>query len=883
MSAPILATKLFIPRPRPRAVQRLRLVERLDEARELALVSAPAGFGKTSVVAEWVERRQAGDPRLAVGWLSLDEGDGDPFRFLLYFAASLQGVDPNCGADALAALLSPSPPSARSVLVDLINEIDGLARDMLLVLDDYHAIDSPMVDTELAFLVDNLPSRMRLVVVTREDPDLPLARLRAKGELTELRAADLRFTSEEAADFLGRAMGLRLKPEEVAALEARTEGWIAGLQLAAVSMRGVSDISGFIASFAGSHRFVLDYLVEEVLRRESEGVQSFLVRTSILDRFCGPLCDALTGGPGATGMLEYLERVNLFVVPLDDERRWYRYHRLFAELLRQRLGQGEPAFVSELHVRASAWLEENGLLIEAFRHAAQAGDHERAERLAESRGMPIYFRGAVIAILEWLASLPVRTLDERPSLRVLYATMSLVAGRTAGVEEALDAAQSAVASASSEAEDTKAKNRGLLGRIAAARATLAVTRYQPDEVLRHSSRAFEYLLPDDLQFRMTATWAEAVAHLLNGEREGTVRSFADLESMSLAAEDPFFLQLALCGLAESQEQDTRLHEAAQTYRRALDSFGEHPQPNASEAHLGLARILYQWNELDAAQVEAERGLHLARQYDSAIDRFILCELELARIKIAKGLAAAVAAKLDDLENAARSRGFLHRVPAIAGLRVEALMRLGRTEEAARVADRYDLPAAKARVFMACGECDSALALLASLSREMWSRHWKDEYLKVLVLQALALQGTGQGDEAIRLAGEAAGLAEAGGSLRLFLDEGEPMAALVAAVDSRGKSAYAGRILSAFEAERRHRGDSESRVSSLHAQALLDPLSERELEVLRLVAEGLSNQEIGERLFLALDTIKGHNRRIFDKLDVKRRTEAIARSRELGLL
>ncbi|MGA2380337.1 MAG: LuxR C-terminal-related transcriptional regulator [Spirochaetia bacterium] len=785
----------------------------------------------------------------------------------------------------MAALHSPQPPSAESILTDLINEIDGISRDILLVLDDYHAVDSPRVDEQLAFLLEHLPARMRLVIASRADPNLPLARLRARGELTELRAADLRFSPDEAADFLGRVTGLELTAEDIAALESRTEGWIAGLQLAALSMQGQKDIAGFIHSFTGSHRFVLDYLAEEVLRHQSEGIQAFLLRTSILDRLCGSLCDALMQeGPGplpnlgASGQetLEYLERANLFIVPLDSERRWYRYHRLFVELLRQRLEQslaankaGGETGAAALHIRASRWCEENGLPIEAFRHAAAAADIDRAERLINSKEMPIHFRGAVIAILDLLASLPTTVLDARPSLRVLTATMSLVAGRTTGVEEALQAAERALQCA--EPDETI---HDLTGRIAAARATLAVTRYQPDTIMVQSRRALEHLHPDDLGFRFTALWTMAVAHSLQGDRAAAAQIYAELESQSHIARDVFFTQLALCGLGETQELDNQLLQAAETYRRALRSFSDHPQPNANEAHLGLARILYEWNDLDAAEEHGERGLQLARQYDSAIDRFILCELLLAKVTLARGYVAAAAARLDELAITARTPSFRHRLPEIAALQVPILLCQGNMEAAAHLAGTFDLPQSRARVLLARNEPSSTLAQLEPLRSQMEARGWQDERLKVLALQALALHAEGREAEALRVLVETMELAEGGGFIRLFLDEGAPMARLLSVAAARGiMPAYVGKLQTAFAAEKQNR---EGAIAE-------SALSRRELEVLGLIAEGLSNQEIGERLFLALDTIKGHNRRIFEKLEVKRRTEAIARGRELGLL
>ena len=433
MPAPILATKLYIPPSRRSVVLRPRLVERLNDGlaagNRLTLVSAPAGFGKTTLVGEWV----AGCGR-PVAWLSLDEGDSDPSRFLTYLIAALQTVAPGIGEGVLTVLQSPQPPPLESTLTALLNDVTAIPSDVVLVLDDYHVLDAKPVDDALAFLVEHLPPQLHLVIATREDPALPLARLRARGQLTELRAADLRFTPDEAAEFLNQVMGLDLSAEEIAALDARTEGWIAGLQLAAISLQGRADAAGFIASFAGSHRFVLDYLVEEVLQRQPEPVQTFLLRTSILDRLCGPLCDAVLLDASASGQetLEYLDRANLFIVPLDTERRWYRYHHLFADLLRQRRQQSAVSSggEDEDHLRASEWFEANGLEIEAFEHAAAGHDVERAERLIEGRGMPLHFRGALVPILHWLESLPTTALDARPSLWVTYARCCSARART---------------------------------------------------------------------------------------------------------------------------------------------------------------------------------------------------------------------------------------------------------------------------------------------------------------------------------------------------------------------------------------------------------------------------------------------------------------------
>ncbi|MEP7359223.1 MAG: LuxR family transcriptional regulator, partial [Anaerolineales bacterium] len=590
MATPILATKLFVPPPRARVVLRPRLIERLETGHaagsKLTLISAPAGFGKTSLVSEWI----AGGRSRPAAWLSLDEADNDPARFLSYLAAALQtiaaqqGTAGSLGQGVLKMLQSPQPPPIESILTTLLNEITTLPGQFVLVLDDYHVIEAQVVDSALAFLLERLPPQMHLVITTREDPDLPVARLRARGQLTELRAADLRFTPGEAAEFLNPVMGLRLAPDDIAALEKRTEGWIAGLQLAAISMHGHPDAAGFIQSFTGSHHFVLDYLVQEVLQQQPGPVQTFLLRTSILDRLCGPLCDAVLleeGGPPpsplASGQatLRRIEQANLFINPLDNERRWYRYHHLFADLLRQRLRQsiGGSASeadrrVNELHIRASRWYEENGLEIEAFRHAAAAGDIERAERLIDG-GIPLHLRGAVTAILDWLGSLPLSVMNARPALWWRFGSLLLVVGQTTGVEEKLDAAEAALPAGAAPDANT----RHLIGRIATARAVLALTRYQADNMLAQSRRALEYLPPANLALRANANWTLGYGHLLLGDRAAGRRALTEAIALSQAAGDIFTGILATTGLGNIQEVENELHPAAETYRRILQLAG----------------------------------------------------------------------------------------------------------------------------------------------------------------------------------------------------------------------------------------------------------------------------------------------------------------------
>lgn len=948
MTTPILATKLYIPPSRPKLVTRPRLIQQLNEGlhRKLTLISAPAGFGKTTLVGEWINQKVEGERTNAwrgagetihakrssfifhpskVAWLSLDEGDNDPTRFLVYLVAALQTIATNIGAGVLGVLHAPPSqlPPTESILTALLNEITTIPDHFILVLDDYHVIDAKPVDQALTFLLEHQPPQMHLVIATREDPDLPLARLRAQGQLTELRAADLRFTPAEAAEFLNPVMGLSLAAEDIAALETRTEGWIAGLQLAALALQGLTlqgtisireyqDATSFIRSFTGSHHFVMDYLVEEVLQQQPEHVQTFLLHTSILDRLCGPLCDAVLGKDEggrvnasreennsafslrpSSFILEYLERANLFIIPLDNARRWYRYHHLFADLLRQRLYQ---SFVSsaedagnrlnELHTRASQWYEDNGFQLEAFQHAAAANDIDRAERLIDGKGIPLHFSGAVTPILDWLASLPAPVLNARPSLWWRHASLLLINGQTIGVEEKLQAAETALA-ASLQKTEMDDKTRNLIGQIAAAKSTLALTRYDIETMLAQSRRALEYLDSDNILTRATAYWTQGYAYTLLGDRVAARRALTEAISISQTSGAIFTTILATIGLGNVQEADNQLHQAAETYQDVLRLAGDKPQQIISEAHLGLARVLYEWNDLDAAEQHGQQSLLLARQYERIIDRFIICEVFLARLKLAQGDIAGAAAILAQADQSARRQNFVYRIPEIAAAQVLTFLRQGDLAAAAHLAQTHNLPLSQARVRLAQGDPAAALAMLETWRRQAEAKGWEDERLKTMVLQAVALHAQGEKDKARQTLGDALALAEPEGFIRIFVDEGILMAELLKRVKDEGgrMKEYIRQILAAFGSQEATHpfGSAQDKPSSFISQPLVDPLSQRELEILQLIAQGLSNDEIGRRLFLALDTVKGHNRKIFDKLQVQRRTEAVARARELGLL
>jgi LuxR family maltose regulon positive regulatory protein len=895
MFSPLLATKLYLPPPRPNAVARPRLLARLNAGLHgrLTLISAPAGFGKSTLASAWAQA--CGRP---VAWLALDAGDNDPVRFLAYLTAAVQTVAPEVGAGVLAALRAPQPPPAPALLTALVNEIAALPTPCLLVLDDYHVIEAAAVDGALAFFIEHLPPPLHLAIATREDPPLPLARLRARGQLTEVRAADLRFTADEAAAFLNQAMGLNLGADAIAALEARTEGWIAGLQLAAISMQGYGgDRAAFIDSFTGSHRFVMDYLVEEVLAQQPAAVQTFLLRTSILERMCAPLCAAVVGEGATNGqeMLALLERANLFLIPLDDERRWYRYHHLFGDLLRQRLQasvtRDDGVDAATLHRRASQWCEANGLLLEAFHHAVAANDIDHAAFLVEGNGMPLHFRGAVTPVLSWLAALPTHELDAHPNLWITYASALLFTGQLNGIEPKVKAAEAIL-----PADPTDAATRDLVGRIASIRATVAVTQHQDAVIVAQAQRALEFLHPANLPVRTATTWALGYAYELQGNRSAARQSYTAAVAAAEAIGHFIMHLMSTLGIAHMQEADNQLEQAAQSYHVALKLAGDPPLPAAAGAHLGLARLHYAWNDLAAADDHAQQSLRLAQQLENT-DRFIASEVMLARLRLARGEVAAAWAQLAAAEQAAQRPHLARMLPEIAAAQVDVLLHQGKLNEAARLAQRYALPFCQVRVLLAAGDAAAALALLADLRAAAEAKGWQDELLQVTVLKALAHQAQGEMETALHRLEEALALAEPGGFIRLFVDEGAPMAELLGAAAAQGlMPEYVGRLLAAFPTSalplpdgRGSDGaplplpDGRGSDGTPRPSPLVEPLSPRELEILQLIADGLSNQEIGARLYLALDTVKGHNRRIFEKLQVQRRTEAVAKARALGLL
>jgi LuxR family transcriptional regulator, maltose regulon positive regulatory protein len=899
MPTPILTTKLYVPPPRFEIVARPGLVEKLtkglSQGCKLTLISASAGFGKTTLVSTW-----AANCRRPVAWLSLDAGDNDPIGFLTYFAAALQRIEAKFAEALLGALQSPKPPPVESILTTLVNEISAIAKPCIFVLDDYHIIDNQAIDDAVTFLLDHLPPQMHLVIATREDPDLPLARLRVRNQMTELRAADLRFTPDEAAEFLNRVMGLNLSAEAIAALEKRTEGWIAGLQLAAISLQGQADSAGFIKSFTGSHHFVLDYLLEEVLQQQSETMQTFLLRTAILDRLCGPLCEAVLDDPAISGQetLQQLDRANLFIVPLDNERRWYRYHHLFADLLRSRLVTRMPDQVSSLHLHSSAWFENNGLLDEAVAHSLAAGDMEQTGQLIERVALRMLVDERAATLSHWIDALPDKLVRTHPWLCMYRAWTNHWIGLREQVEDWLTAAATAINRLPLD------KQTSLRGHISAIRAYNMLTSGDLPGVMEHSQQALA-LLCEGEYVRTTLAIALGGAYWGQGKVLAAQDAFETARANALKGGYRYWSVPSACYVAMQQIKRGLLHEAyescAKAKELAVDADGSEV-PVAGFPNIKMGDLLREWNDLQGASLLLTKGVEQAArlgQVDVLTDGYV----SLARLHLAQGKLDQVweiLRKADDLVKRSRIDPFI--ICWLEDCRVRTLLAANDLEGALRWAREsgltikddlsyhFDLHHINlARVLAARGATDpdgpwlnEALNLLERLQNAALKAGWIQEEIKIGILQTLVMEKQGKRHKALDTLGRILPLAEHGGFLRLFVDEGQAMARLISETSARRITPdYCGKLLGAFPGLA-VKSPGQSTNQNPQAQ-MVEPLSQNELIILRLIAQGLSNNEIAERLFLALSTVKGHNRNLFDKLQVQNRTEAVARARELGLL
>jgi len=895
----LLATKLHLPRPRAQLIPRSHLVERLQQGvtGALTLVSAPAGFGKTTLLAQW---RAA--TRAPVAWLSLEPEDNEPIQFLTYLIAALQTLAPHLGARAHALLGLPQPAELAIVLASLTNDLLGWqGEDFVLVLDDYHVITAEPIHHALTYLVEHLPPQMHLILATRSDPPLPLARLRARGHLTELRAAELRFEGAEADAFLKEVMGLHLTQEEVTTLQTRTEGWIAGLQLAALSLQGRADAASALAAFSGSHRFVLDYLSEEVLSRQPAEVQTFLLQTSVLERLSGPLCDRVTGQEESQAMLETLERANLFVVALDDVRGWYRYHHLFADLLRSRLSQAMPSLLPDLHQRASAWYEEHNVVLEAVHHAILAPDLERTIRLLEEHRHSLVLHGQARTVLACLRAFPDERIQRHPSLCLSQALLLTLTGQ---LPEALLRLQMAEQSASVITGEREAQ--AFLHQVAALQAYTLFFQGDLESSVALAEQASDHLADCPVEVREGARVIAAHRVLLSGDvgrveeqrvaRLGSALSTGnDLSAMeTLLSLTGILLQARLLRLRG------HLRQAAATYEQMAQAQGDHDEALIYPGScFGLGELSYEWNDLDTAERLLEQGREALRgSLTLAADAIAQGYATLARLHLVRHKPDSAFALVEEFVKLAQTRQFAPaQLAAARAVRARLALMQGDLTEAVRWADASGLSAEDdpcysreqeyltfARVRIAQGRLDpagpflaEALRLLERLREDAERSARMDSILQIVVLQALGFfAGSAYRRHALPALERALLLGEQEGYIRLFVDEGEPMVALL-------RQAYAHRIASEYVVTLLSAFGEQAKASPSRAFPLVEPLTERELAVLRLLVRGLSNAEIARELIITIGTVKRHVNSIYGKLGVNSRALAIARAQTLHLL
>ncbi|MCU1463807.1 MAG: ATP-dependent transcriptional regulator, MalT-like, LuxR family [Acidimicrobiales bacterium] len=891
--APLLETKLHAPRrrsvvPRPRVAARLQQAD----APPLTLVSAPAGFGKTTLLAEWTA--SASHDEVATAWLSLDAGDNDPAVFWSYVIAALRTAVPEAGATALPLLRSAQSP-IDTVVTALLHDLSRLSIEVVLVLDDYHVIESHDLHEAVAFFLDHLPPHVHLVLGSRADPPFALGRMRARGDLLEIRAADLRFTADETATYLNQTMGLDITPSDIAVLDARTEGWIAALQLAALSMRDRSDVSGFIAGFAGDDRFIVDYLADEVLQRQTDDIRSFLLETSILSRLTGPLCRAVTGQADSKATLELLERSNLFLVPLDDRRTWYRYHQLFADVLRARLLDEAPDSVGGLHRRASDWYAENGDRAEAIGHAFAAEDVHRAAELIELAVPWIRRTRQEATMRTWLDALPDDMFPPRPVLTIARVGALMGAGETAGVELLLrsverwiEPSQHAGASGAPIVVDRDEFAR-LRPQVAMYRAGLALLAGDVTATIAHAERVLDLSGPADHFGRGAASALTGLAYWSTGNLDAARRRYA--EAVACFVDADFVPDVLGCSLAlgDIQTAQGRLSDAVRTFETGL----KHAAPygalrGTADMHVGLGEVLIERNELGAAIAHLDLSDQLGGQAGSpqkAHRRLVA----LARIRQAEGDLATALDLLDDAERAYNTdySPAVRPIPALkarvrlaggdvdAALRWAADHRLSGDDELTYIHEFEHITLARTLLAHAKDRGDAtalgeATALLDRLLAAAEEGDRAGSVIEILVLLAHAHHARGDLPAATSTLARAVDRAEPEGYVRVLVDT-EPLIVPLLRTLPHGNQ-HLRRILAAANPS------GPTRAST----ALVDELSSRELDVLRLLRSDLSGPDIARELLVSLNTLRTHTKNIYAKLGATSRRDAVRRAGELGL-
>jgi len=921
---PLLATKLSVPPVRPELVARPRLVDRLNSEirRKLTLISAPAGFGKTTLLSAW--RASAEGNEMPVAWVSLDAGDNDLARFWNYNIAALQAFSPSA-VDLANAVYFPDMSSVEAFLTVLINSIATFTSDFVLVLDDYHAITLQPIHDSLAFFLEHLPRHMHLVISSRNDPPLPLVRLRSSGQLTELHAADLRFTLDEVTAFLNSIMDLGLSDKQIAALDTHTEGWVAGLQLAALSMQGREDKQHFIATFTSSHRHILEYLSTEVFSRQPGYVQNFLLHTSILDRLSASLCNAVTNRDDGQAMLERLERANLFLVPLDEERRWYRYHHLFAGFLLESLAQSQPALLPELHRKAAGWYEQNGFIFEAMQHLLAAEDYRSAARLVDQNGESMVKSGEMMTLLQWLSALPEDMIRNSPRLSFLYAgclaSLGQLDAADVRVQDAERALQQELSLHPELAGEESSSMQITMGELAAIQTFIVSARGDVQGTIELAHRTLEQLPAEEAFLRSLITASLGQAYLLNGNLQAAVQIFSQTRALSEASNNIHALLVSIGSEAFTLTWQGHLHQAAEVYERVLHlDVGsyfvaspmpgnvralKHPShvddretnlrslpgsrfPAASMAYIGMGVLLYEWNDLDRAIEYLNMGLEMGKQWG-----YMLLQAQayafLALAHLARGGRDSAFGVLLQAEGLMREHNVSLAMAWVLTSRARLWLALGRIDEAALWAEAsrlslHDTPSflrdfeqlTLIRLFFLQGRHNEAEQFLDRALQVAEAEGRVKNVIEILALQALSLQMQGKTKAALLPLRRALALTEPEGYIRTFVDMGKPMQELLHRALSPGRNAgYIRKLLAAFD----EAGNIQNAPTLHHTST---PLSERELDVLRYIAAGKSNQEIAREFVVAVSTIKTHVNNIFVKLGVHSRTQAVARARELRL-
>ncbi|TCO13147.1 LuxR family maltose regulon positive regulatory protein [Kribbella steppae] len=917
MTGTLVETKLFSPAPRAGLVARPRLDDRLSRGGRLVLVSAPAGFGKTTLLGGWLtstNSRAAADT--AVAWVSLDEGDQEASSFWTYVITALDRAVPGVGAGALP-LLSAGQSSTEAVLVVVLNELSVLPGEVTLVLDDYHLADGPGIRSGMSFFVDRLPPQVRLVISTRADPGLPLARLRARGELIEVRAADLRFTRAEAAAYLNDVTGLRLTAEDVASLEERTEGWVAALQLAALSLQGRGDAAGFIAGFAGDDRFVVDYLVEEVLDRQPDAVRRFLLETSVLDRLTGPLCDAVTGEHDGKAMLERLDRANLFLVPLDDQRRWYRYHHLFGDVLRSHL-LDERGDVAELHRRAGNWYGEAGEPVPAVRHALAAGDIDRAADLVELAVPELRRNRQEATLRRWIDDLPDDVVERRPVLAMGFVGALMASNEFGGIEHRLRDIERLLTGLGSDTQPgarlpeivvvDEHEFARLPGCIEQYRAALALIGGDPAGTLEHARLAVDRAPEHDHLTRASADALAGIASWTTGDLEAAHRSYADaadgLHQVGYVSD-----VLGCCiTLADLESTQGRLRQAQRTYEHALElAAGHEPALRGTrDMYVGLSQVALERNDLAAATEYLRRSDELGEQAGLPQNPY-RWRVAMALLREAEGDRGAALGLLAEAERVYVG-DFAPNVRPIPALRARMLAAHGDVAAALEWAHRYGVTVhdevsylreyehvTLARVLFAKHDAEGsqqvlrdAIGLLERLLAAAEDGDRNGTVIELLVLLALAQHADGDDDEAQAMLERALALAEPEGYIRVFSSEGQPMTTLLTTLDRhRPGRAYVRQLLDAASESQGQLSEAYEAGRPEHNRAarddLIEPLTERELDVMRLLASDLDGPSIARELVVSLNTIRTHTRNIYAKFGVNNRRAAVRRAHQLNLL